>query len=523
MVRLRRRWALGLLLGGVSATALGGSSEPVLSHRRSGPPTRRQTAPVGVDNRAAGGSWRMPDDVRPADDRRRQIQGYASTTSLTPGESVDFHVAVNPAGPFQISVKRLGWHDGAGTPRTMLTSPALDGTPQPVPPADPDTGAIACRWPVSWTLRIPEDWTSGLYQAVFTSADGWYASTPFVVRDDTRAAALCVVLPVTTWQAYNQWPQDGQAGKSLYNGYTASGKRDPALRAREVSFDRPYADAGQPAHFTRDQDAVQWLERNGYDISYATSFDLHSGRLDPARHRGLIFCGHDEYWSVEMRRAAEAGLAGGTSLAFFGANSVYWHIRVRPSADGRPERVVACAKTDPDPDEDAAGPTVTWRYLDKPEQALIGIQYNGIVATPQPLVVRAADHWVWAGTGVADGDRIPGLVLGEADGVNNGAARPGGLGDTLLSRSPYVNREGAKRVQSTHVYETPRGAVVFATGTLGWTMALNRRTHRDERIERATANVLDRMVNRVRGSGPSDRTAPETAGQPEVSPGATNR
>ncbi|MFE9956124.1 N,N-dimethylformamidase beta subunit family domain-containing protein [Micromonospora sp. NPDC005299] len=523
MVRLRRRWALGLLLGGVSATALAGTPEPVLSGRRARPPMRRETPPVEVENRAAGEPWWPPDDTRTTDDRRRQIQGYASTTSLAPGESVDFHVAVNPARRFRITVHRLGWYDGAGA-RTMLTSPELDGTPQPVPAADPATGAIACRWPVSWTLRIPEDWTSGLYQAVFTSADGWRACTPFVVRDDARAAALCVVLPVTTWQAYNQWPRDRRAGKSLYNGYAASGRRDPALRAREVSFDRPYADAGQPTQFSRDHDAVQWLERNGYDVSYATSFDLHSGRLDPARHRGLVFCGHDEYWSAEMRRAAEAALADGTSLAFLGANSVYWHIRVRPSAGGRPERVIACAKSTPDPDEDAAGPTVTWRSLDTPEQALLGVQYNGIVATPQPLVVRSADHWVWAGTGAADGDRIPGVVRGEADGVHSATPRPGGLGETLLSRSPYPAQQGGRRMQSTHVYETPRGAVVFATGTLGWTMALNRRGHRDERIERATANVLDRMVGRAPGgSAPPHGTGPETAGQPGVSPGATNR
>ncbi|MFI2648647.1 N,N-dimethylformamidase beta subunit family domain-containing protein [Micromonospora fulviviridis] len=514
MVRIRRRWALGLLLGGVSATALG-TSEPVLSRRRASTPVRRQSPPVEVENRAAGEPWWPPDGARAADDRRRQIQGYASTTSLAPGDSVDFHVAVNPAGRFRITVHRLGWYGGAGA-RTMLTSPDLDGTPQPVPPADPATGAIACRWPASWTLRVPEDWTSGLYQAVFTSADGWRACTPFVVRDDRRAAALCVVLPVTTWQAYNQWPRDRRAGKSLYNGYAANGRRDPALRAREVSFDRPYADAGQPTQFSRDHDAVQWLERNRYDISYATSFDLHSGRLDPARHRGLVFCGHDEYWSAEMRRAAEAGLAGGTSLAFLGANSVYWHIRVRPSADGRPERVVACAKATPDPDEDAAGPTVTWRGLDIPEQALIGVQYNGIVVTPQPLVVRSADHWVWAGTGVADGDRIPGVVGGEADGVHPATARPVAVGDTLLSASPYPAQQGGRRMQNTHVYETAGGAVVFATGTLRWTMALNRRGQRDERIERATANVLDQMIGRARADRPEppDGTGSGTAGRP---------
>ncbi|MFJ8578949.1 N,N-dimethylformamidase beta subunit family domain-containing protein [Micromonospora sp. NPDC093277] len=519
MVRLRRRWALGLLLGGVSAGALG-AVEPGLGRRREATLTRRQPTPVKVDNRpapvavenqAAGEPLSPPVGVRSSDDRQRQIQGYASATSVAPGESIDFHVAVNPAGQFRITIHRLGWYGGAGA-RTMLASPDLAGTPQPVPLADPKTGMIACRWPVSWTLPVPDDWTSGLYQAVFTSAAGWQASTPFVVRDDRRAAALCVVLPVTTWQAYNQWPENAATGKSLYNGYDPAGRRDPALRAWEVSFDRPYADAGEPSHFSRDRDAIQWLERNGYDVSYATSFDLHSGRLDPRRHLGLVFCGHDEYWSWAMRRAAESALARGTSLAYFGANSVYWRIRVRPADDGRPDRVVACSKTLPDPGEDGFGPTVTWRRAGHPEQALLGVQYNGIIRSPKPLIVRSAQHWVWAGTGAADGDRIPNVVAGEADGLHANVARPTEVDATILSASPYQVRQGGTHVQNTHVYETPQGAVVFAAGTLGWTMALNRPKLRDERIERATANVLDRMISR--SSGGAGGTPPTPAARP---------
>ncbi|MFI7219445.1 N,N-dimethylformamidase beta subunit family domain-containing protein [Micromonospora maritima] len=493
MVRLRRRTALGLLLGGASAAVIG-PVDPVLGRHHGTPPARRQVPPVERENRAPGEPWWPPRGGRAADDRRRQIQGYASTTSVAPGGVIDFHVAVDTAGRFRVSVHRLGWYAGAGA-RTMLTSPELGGVPQPVPVADPTTGALDCRWPVSWRLPVPRNWVSGLYQAVFTSAAGWRSSTPFVVRDDRRAAPLCVVLPVTTWQAYNQWPRDRRVGRSLYNGYRPDGRRDPALRARAVSFDRPYADAGLPTHFDRDEDAIRWLERNRYDVSYATSLDLHSGRLDPSRHRGLVFCGHDEYWSAEMRRATEAGLAAGTSLVFLGANSVYWHARVRAGRNGRPDRLVECAKTPPDPGADASGPTVTWRDLDRPEQALLGVQYNGIVREPQPLVVRAAEHWVWAGTGVADGDRVPGVVDGEADGVNAGVFRPAG---TTLSSSPYPAQQGGRRLQSTSVYETPGGAVVFASGTLGWTMALDRRGHRDPRIERATANVLDRIVGRSR-------------------------
>lgn len=505
MAGVRRRRALGLLTFGASAATAGAlwptpvSEDAGIVRNRLGrrAPDPADPIPVVRENQAAGTTWPPPDERRPGvDDHRRQIQGYASTTSVTPGGTVDFHVAVAPAGAYRISVFRLGWYGGAGA-RELLTSPELTGRPEPVPAADPVTGALVCRWPVSWTLRVPDDWTSGLYQAVFTSAEGWRGYTPFVVRDDRRAAALCVVLPFTTYQAYNQWPMDGVAGRSLYYGYRA-GRLDYARRSLTVSFDRPYANEGWPKHLDRDHDLIRWAERNYLDVTYATSEDLHHGRIDPTRHRGVVFSGHDEYWSRPMRQAAERAVAAGTSLAFFAANSVYWHVRLGPSADGRPGRLLTCCKTSPDPWVDAAGPTTYWRSVapdgSTAEQGLLGIQYNGIVPTPQPLVVRSAGHWFWAGTGVADGDRIPGLVGGEADGRSGGYPKPAGVTNTTLSASPYQTRYGQLRTQHTHLYETPQGGVVFAAGTLFWTMALDRPGHRDERIERATANLMARMT-----------------------------
>ena len=132
MDRFRRRTALGLLVGGASAAALG-PLDPVFGGRPGDSPNRLPIPPVSPverENRALGEPWWPEDDGRAADDRRRQIQGYASTTSVAPGEEIEFHVAVNPAGRFRISVHRLGWYGGAGA-RTMLTSPELRGVPHP--------------------------------------------------------------------------------------------------------------------------------------------------------------------------------------------------------------------------------------------------------------------------------------------------------------------------------------------------------------------------------------------------------
>lgn len=490
---VRRRWALALLAGGASAAALGAQQAAGLfSDDAEAPHNDPAQRSVPQENGEAGEPWWPENGHPPVDDEHRQIQGYASTTSVVPGDSIDFHVAMNPGGRFRVSVHRLGWYGGAGA-RTLLTGPELDATPQPVPLADPNDGAIICRWPVSWSLKVPADWPTGVYQAVFTSADGWRACTPFIVRDDRRPGTICVVMPVTTWQAYNQWPKDRRQGKSLYNGYTVDGLLNPGLRAARVSFDRPYAHEGFPSRFGEDQYAIQWLERSGYDISYATSLDLHAGRIDPRRHPAIVFCGHDEYWSTEMRRAAEGALAGGTSLAYFGANSIYWRILVGPS-DGRPDRAISCTKVQPEPGQVTPDTTCRWRDLGQPEAAFLGVQYNGVVDGLPPLIVRGADHWFWAGTGVADQDRLPSLVGGEADGRRAGILLPPDVRATILSASPYRTSQGSPAVQNTHLYETPSGAVVFAAGTLRWARALGEPGRQDERIKRATANLFERFT-----------------------------
>src|SRR5262249_53239313 len=147
--------------------------------------------------------------------------------------------------------------------------------------------------------------------------------------------------------------------------------------------------------------------------------DLHNGRIDPKRYKGLVFSGHDEYWSKEMRAAATAAAAGGTSLIFLSANNVYWHVRM-PQAEEGAGRLGPCYKGDGFDPVASNDRTARWREgsgPDAPEQQLLGVQFNGILAKPVPLVVREQEHWFWRGTGVRNGDQIKDVVAGEADGI----------------------------------------------------------------------------------------------------------
>ena len=60
-----------------------------------------------------------------------------------------------------------------------------------------------------------------------------------------------------------------------------------------------------------------WLERLGYNVSYATSDDLHNGSLNLTSYKALLSVGHDEYWSFEMRQALEDAIVRGDLCRVF--------------------------------------------------------------------------------------------------------------------------------------------------------------------------------------------------------------
>ncbi|CAM5717767.1 hypothetical protein SVIOM74S_04568 [Streptomyces violarus] len=169
---------------------------------------------------------------------------------------------------------------------------------------------------------------------------------------------------------------------------------------------------------------------------------------------------------------------------------MYWQVELGPSPSGVPDRLLTCRK------RRGPGKPVLWREIDRAEQQLIGIQYAGPVPEPHPLIVRNAGHWLWEATGAHEGDEIEGLVVGEADRYYPRTPLPEHEERVLLAHSPYTDKEGASRHQETSLYRAPSGAWVFASGTFAWTPALDRPGHVDARIQRATANLLDRICKR---------------------------
>ncbi|WP_431679627.1 N,N-dimethylformamidase beta subunit family domain-containing protein [Kitasatospora sp. KL5] len=440
-----------------------------------------------------------------ADDVDQQIKGFASAGVVRPGGSVDFRVTVNPPREFTVDVYRIGHYGGDGA-RHVSSSPLISGLAQAAPLVVGRT--VSCHhWWQSWRLHIPPSWRAGAYVAVLTTADDRHRShIPFTVRDADPAhpAELLLVLPDVTWQAYNLFPEDGHTGASLYHAWNAEGRLvGESEAAVTVSFDRPHAGAGLPLHVGHAYDFIRWAERYGYDLAYATATDLHAGQVDTSKHRAMVFPGHDEYWSEPMRRAVEEARDTGTSLVFLSANTMYWRVDLSPGPSGEPHRLLNCRKRQRVPaGSPAAGlsgsASALWREAGEPEQALLGVQYAGRVPVPAPMIARNTAHWLWSGTGLQEGDPLPGLVAGEADHYHPRAPLPDHLERTLLAHSPYRDSAGRLRHQQTSLYRAPSGAYVFAAGTFAWSPALDRPGHTDDRIQRATANLLDHLCKEAR-------------------------
>ncbi|MFD9129178.1 N,N-dimethylformamidase beta subunit family domain-containing protein [Kitasatospora sp. NPDC059571] len=440
-----------------------------------------------------------------ADDVLQQIKGFASAGVVRPGGSVDFRVTVNPPRQFTVDVYRIGHYGGDGA-RQVTSSPLISGIAQAPPMVVGRT--VSCHlWWQSWRLQVPADWRPGAYVAVLTTADNRHRShVPFTVRDavQARPPELLLVLPDVTWQAYNLFPEDGRTGASLYHAWDGEGRLvGESEAAVTVSFDRPHAGAGLPLHVGHAYDFIRWAERYGYDLAYTNATDLHAGLVDPSRHRAMVFPGHDEYWSEPMRRAVERARDDGTSLVFLSANTLYWRVELTAGPSGEPDRLLNCRKRQKvPPGSPAAGLPGTagalWRDAGEPEQQLLGVQYAGSVPVAAPLIARNTGHWLWAGTGLHEGDEVPGLVAGEADHYHPRVPLPAHTERTLLAHSPYRDSGGRLRHQQTSLYRAPSGAYVFAAGTFAWSPALDRPGHTDGRIQRATANLLDHLCKEGR-------------------------
>lgn len=479
--------------------------------------TPPQTNPTALENQKPGTTdWQLK---KPA--MKQEIEGYASLTSVNRGNTIQFFV--NTKDPYyRLEIFRMGWYQGLGARR--MTDPIIrQGFRQPLPVEDPASGLIECDWKDPYVLRIPdtpEEWTSGVYLVKLTASKSQKQSyIIFVVRDDFRPSDLLFQSSVTTFQAYNNW-----GSKSLYR-WNSKGKQ-----AYKVSFNRPYAKSPNPAaaygvgageFLTNVQpkrrtssagweyNMVRWLEREGYDVTYATDIDTHFDRDLLLSHKAFLVVGHDEYWSWNMRQNVEAARDRGVSIGFFGSNICYWQIRLDPSSiTGDLNRTIVAykelASLDPfgrdysERNNDRV--TTLWRNkeIGLPEDALIGVMHETFEVNSDIVIDKNAPDWLLANTGLRKGDRLHGLLGYEVDRMFGNAPK----NIVRVAHSPYLY-QGRTRYADMTVYRATSGALVFATGSMQWMWGLDdynapwlRPSRLNREAQQMTRNVLAKMIDR---------------------------
>ena len=466
------------------------------------------------------------------------IQGFATDISVNQGSTIAFKINT-PASAYTINIYRMGYYGGMGARKVATISPSAHlPQSQPACMTDSTTGLIDCgNWGVSASWQVPATATSGIYFAHLVRSDtGGDSHIVFIVRNDSSHSAIMYQTSDETWQAYNYY-----GAGSLYG--PAAPTFDLTNRSYKVSYNRPFLtrNFGQEWDtwvFGAEFAMVQWLEANGYDVTYFTGIDASRNGSLILNHKIYMDSGHDEYWSGPQRANVQAARDAGVNLAFFSGNTMFWKTRWENSIDGTntANRTLVCyketlafAQIDP---QDPPTWTGTWRDPSfsppsdggKPENALTGTIFavNGLGSDndgSQTIKVPAADGKMrfWRNTAASTlapsaTYTLPTGTLGyEWDIDSDNGFRPAGAFD--LSTSTYTlttdllldyGATYGAGVATHHLmlYRAPSGALVFSSGTIDWSWGLNsnhdnifdfQSPNPDPNMQQATVNLLADM------------------------------
>jgi hypothetical protein len=432
--------------------------------------------------------------------------------SVLPGETISFRVS--SLTPYTIKIYRQGYFAGGQTEQLMTQVGGLL----------PATGSLpigrnaykdGAGWPVAIVINT-SNYPSGLYLARVqdTSSPPNIVDVSLVVRapSDSETKMLLVIAD-TNYAAYNDW-----GGRNVYGYATADDDKrtsrafvgtfpsSSALRAPyafEVSFERPIGYT--LGNFTQvwEVPMIQWLMRRGIPVDVCTARDLHFQAPTWPGYRLLLFVGHHEYWTWEMRDHVENFVKTGGNVAFFCANTSWWQVRISPGGDK-----LICYKIagfDPALSVQPERTTVNWwdTPVYRPETDLTGASYydcNFNLPDKMQYVVKNAAHWALQATGLSDGDRFG--LFGDIDNLQSiigpecDLHQPSG-GSPMQSPADYTiasARDPRDNKETAAMGSFAKGSgEVFNAATMNWALALADDHELWNKIPRITQNVIDRL------------------------------
>ncbi len=515
--------------------------------------------------------------VRPSEDPAEpQLWCYTDHFSYAPGDRIRVHVSTSAAA-YDFRLTR----DGA-VATTVLERKGLPGTLHQTPE---DCAVRGCGWPVAFEIEVPVDWRSGGYVAHLTArmADGTAIDGHhvFIIRASPTAepAPILQVAATSTWIAYNDWGgsnhYEGITGpeRNLYSprlstqrpwtrGFAFLPVGAPRIPTREPlrmgaapryphmewayanGYSKKYASAGWASY---DRHFLRWAEGAGYRVDLATLHDLHFNPEILDRYRCVVFVGHDEYWTGEMRDAVDRYVEKGGRAARFAGNFL-WQVRLEDEGTTQVCYKYRARKEDPlyhSPTE-RHRTTNAWEApeVGRPGTSTFGLNslrgvyvgWGGCVPRgPGGFTVYRPEHWAFEGSDLYYGDVFGGAsrIFGyEVDGLDYeirgglptpaaGSGAPDGVEIIAMGLASLLEEDhgnpgsdlfignedlafaaetifGAAtpeamdelRRSSGMIVTFPKGrGEVFHAGTCEWVAGL---IDRDPFVERITRNVLDR-------------------------------
>ncbi|MEY4567012.1 MAG: hypothetical protein RLY14_1982 [Planctomycetota bacterium] len=463
------------------------------------------TNPIVEENKKQGTTdWQLKKpEIDPATRYRSPwIEGYCSHASIRAGETLDVMVSANPVSSVTLDLYRLGYYGGTGA-RWIETLRCEEVKTESLPETG-ENRVMVCQWPIAFRWTVPKDALSGVYLGKLTNQTSGHDSyVIFIVRDD-RQADFVFQCSDHTWQAYNRWPNQFSLYDDGVNQWYWGGKS-------EVSFLRPYGkycqifDAplsiGSGEFLLWEFPFAYWMESLGYDVTYVSNTDTHSDPSSLLRCRGWLSIGHDEYWTIEMFRNAQAAVQHGVSLGFFSGNAVCgrvtWNEKLkslrRVGVFGPPDGTTDFVDMD------------SLEHIKPYANELMGAHSTGPVTGGADWICTLENHWIYAKTGMKHGDRIPGVIGWEWHG--DPAPIPGlEVVATGPTQSAPDKPNGGQYTAT--VYPGPKGNFVFNAATIWWADGLSappgyvrpkvytEPKGPDARIQQMTRNVLDRMLRK---------------------------
>lgn len=327
-----------------------------------------------------------------------------------------------------------------------------------------------------------------------------------IARPRAPSAKIAYIVPVNTYHAYNSSGGGGFYGDPVHRtpAQTTVSLLRPGggLGAQLGEPSDPYDPRSPRQQFTHwDAKFIRWLRAESIACDFYTDHDLHRGTdLELENYRCMLSVGHHAYWSKEMRERVGKFIAQGGNVAIFGGNTC-----LRPVDFG-------AAPIDGDY-------TMMSRLGDEwprhDESDLIGLSYRygggkhgvwkrlrgGWVRREREAIgftVRQADHWVFSGTGLANGqtfgakDRLVGYGVDGVPPMQNGFIK---LADTVALKGWDIGGAGAMGVFQPDPDGGPGQGLVFNGGTTDWARVLmDPEAQSRVVVDQITRNVVRKFI-----------------------------